>query len=166
MHLSFSKKSKEDTKYRKVLIPQNIYLKFYTVFLNQNFFLKDCSSIKWKHVENIYKNAYFNFLMNLYFKKKIKVTINEIKGLNSNWHLHKISQKTKTNFLFMLRGLSTFAPEFRAYFWRWIAKKLHMMLTQSFFYLISTLLKFKKKFFFFSLSWPWRVLESISVGAT
>ena len=66
-----------------------------------------------------------------------------------------------------LRGLSTFAPEFRAYFWRWIAKKLHMILTQSFFYLIITLLKFKKKnIFFFSLSWPWRVLESISAGAT
>ena len=55
-----------------------------------------------------------------------------------------------------LRRSSTFAPEFRAYFLRWIAKKLHMILTQSFFYLISTLLKLKKNIyiFFFSLSWP------------
>ena len=48
-----------------------------------------------------------------------------------------------------LRGSSTFAPEFRAYFWRWIAKKLHMILTQSFLNLISTLLKLKKKYLFF-----------------
>ena len=64
------------------------------------------------------------------------------------------------NLSLVLRGSSTFAPEFRAYFWRWVAKKLHMILTQSFFYLINTLLKLKKKIFFFffvilALTRPW-----------
>ena len=63
------------------------------------------------------------------------------------------------NNLVTLRGSSTIALEFRAYFWRWTAKKLHMILTQSFFYLISTLLELKKKNIFFfvilALTRPW-----------
>ena len=48
-----------------------------------------------------------------------------------------------TNF-FVLRGSSTFTPKFQAYFQRWFAKKLQIILRNGFLYFISILLDFKK----------------------
>ena len=50
----------------------------------------------------------------------------------------KIFKETK------LRGSSTFAPKFRAYFQWWFAKKPHMILRNGFPYFISTVFDFKK----------------------
>ena len=64
-----------------------------------------------------------------------------------------------------LRGSSTFAPKFQAYFQRWFSKKLNMILSNDFPCFISTFSTLKKitlKQLFFSKLRNWSVLDLAS----